>query len=243
MNNKIDRGHETARQKTELREGERRTLATNLRHELEGEIFRGQLAPGTRLDEQEIARRFGVSRTPVREALQALASSGMVEMRPRQGATVALLTVSSLIEIFQVMAELEGLCAQLAARRMDRDRCASMTREHEDMIRIVDSNGDPSEFYEANKRFHEIIYQGSQNTFLIDQMRVLRTRVASYRRYITFQPGRMQTSIGEHEAVVKAIVDRDVEGAQTQMRKHVNLLGDDLSDFIASLPSHLLRTG
>ncbi len=243
MNQKIDPEHGTALQKTELREGERRTLATNLRHELEGEIFRGELAPGTRLDEQEIARRFGVSRTPVREALQALASSGMVEMRPRQGATVALLTVTSLIEMFQVMAELEGLCAQLAARRMDRDRCDSMIREHEDMIRIVDSNGDPSEFYEVNNRFHEIIYQGSQSVFLIDQMHVLRMRVASYRRYIIFQPGKMQSSNDEHEAVVKAIVDRDAEGAQAQMRKHVNLLGDDLVDFIASLPSHILRTG
>ena len=225
------------------REGERQTLSATLRHALESEIFQGQLVPGQRLDEQEIARRFDVSRTPVREALQGLASSGMVEMRPRHGTTVATLTVSSLIEMFQVMAELEGLCARLAARRMTREQCEEMNREHEEMIRILEGDGDPSVFYEANKRYHEIIYIGSQNGYLIDQMRGLRTRVAPYRRYITFQPGRMQATIGEHGGVAKAIVDRDPEEAQARMREHVNLLGDDLNDFIASLPSHLLRAG
>lgn len=224
-------------------EGRTLTLAANLRHELEREIFLSELLPGQRLDEQEIAQRFGVSRTPVREALQALASAGMVEMRPRQGATVAALTVSSLIEMFQVMAELEGLCARLASRRMDRGQRETMRREHEEMIRIldVDNDADPALFYETNKRFHEIIYQGSQNAFLIDQMRSLRTRVAPYRRYVTFQPGRMQASIGEHAAVVTAILERDAEAAQARMREHVNLLGDDLGDFIASLPAHILR--
>lgn len=243
MNRTAKPGRAVSSPVTNPREGERQTLSATLRHALETEIFQGQLVPGQRLDEQEMARRFGVSRTPVREALQGLASSGMVEMRPRQGATVASLTVSSLIEMFQVMAELEALCARLAARRMNREQCAAMDLEHEEMIRMVDSDGDPSVFYEANKRFHEIIYVGSQNTFLIDQMRALRTRVAPYRRYITFQPGRMQATIGEHAAIAKAIVDRDPNEAQDRMREHVNLLGDDLNDFIASLPSHMLRAG
>lgn len=243
MNRKSQRKPSAVPNGIEPGNGKRRTLAADLRHELESEIFQGKLMPGQRLDEQEIARRFGVSRTPVREALQGLASSGMVEMRPRQGATVASLTVSSLIEMFQVMAELEGLCARLAARRMGRSQCERMQREHEDMIRILDDGADPATFYEANKRFHEVIYQGSQNVFLIDQMRLLRSRVAPYRRYVTFQPGRMQASIGEHAAVVKAIMERDIEGAQARMREHVNLLGDDLGDFIASLPSDMLRAG
>lgn len=219
------------------------TLAETLRHELEGAIFRGELVPGEKLDEQDIGRRYGVSRTPVREALQSLASSGLVEIRPRQGAIVAVLTVTKLVEMFQVMAELEGLCARLAARRMSPEGRKELVRTHEEMIESLEGSDDPLAFYEANKRFHEAIYEGSHNAFLIGETRALRARVAPYRRYVTFQPGRMQASVGEHAAVVDAILDRREDDAHTQMREHVNLLGDGLADFIAALPSNLLRTG
>src|ERR1700676_5006563 len=94
------------------------TLAESLRQQLEQEIAAGRLEPGTRLDEQEIAARFGVSRTPVREAFRLLAANNLVELRGRQGATVRAIKAQALIEMFQVMAELEGLCARLAARRV-----------------------------------------------------------------------------------------------------------------------------
>ena len=92
------------------------TLAESLRQKLEGAIAAGHLEPGSRLDEQEIAQRFGVSRTPVREAFRLMAANHLVELRGRQGATVRSIKAQALIEMFQVMAELEGLCARLAAR-------------------------------------------------------------------------------------------------------------------------------
>src|SRR6201988_2654936 len=94
------------------------TRAESLREKLEGAIAAGHLEPGSRLDEQEIAQRFGVSRTPVREAFRLLAANNLVELRGRQGATVRAIKAQSLVEMFQVMAELEGLCARLAARRV-----------------------------------------------------------------------------------------------------------------------------
>ena len=98
-----------------LAEGE--TLANALHRQLEAEISDGRLDPGSRLDEQEVAQRFGVSRTPVREAFRLLASDRLVELRGRQGAMVRRIGVHTLIEMFQVTSTLEALCARLAARR------------------------------------------------------------------------------------------------------------------------------
>ncbi len=94
------------------------TRTEELVNELEKDILEGKLKPGARLDEQVLAKRFKVSRTPVREALRQLKSSGMVEIRQHQGAIVKSFTIPEFIELIQVMAELEGLCARLSARRM-----------------------------------------------------------------------------------------------------------------------------
>ncbi|MEX0758780.1 MAG: GntR family transcriptional regulator, partial [Tistlia sp.] len=107
----------------------RQRLADRVRLELEREIVVGDLAPGVRLDEVGLAERYAVSRTPVREALMQLAASGLVEMRPRQGALVAAIGTFQLAEMFEVMSELEALCARLAARRMtprERDGLAAL---------------------------------------------------------------------------------------------------------------------
>ena len=95
-------------------------LSERLRESIEEEIATGKLLPGTRLDEVELATRFGVSRTPIREALRLLLGEGLVETRPQRGAVVAQVTPQRLIEMFEVMAELEAMCARLAARRIDR---------------------------------------------------------------------------------------------------------------------------
>ncbi|HBN49026.1 MAG TPA: GntR family transcriptional regulator, partial [Thalassospira sp.] len=95
-------------------------LATDLVQKLERDIVTGVLKPGDKLDERSLSERFGVSRTPVREALQTLAGSGLVATMPRRGTIVASITVADLIEMFEVMAELEAMCARLAARRMAR---------------------------------------------------------------------------------------------------------------------------
>jgi len=214
------------------------TQTERIRHALEDAILTGRLAPGERLDEQALAERFEVSRTPVREALNRLASSRLVELRPRQGAVVAVLSVPELIEMFEVMSELEGLCARLAARRATPEERA-LLREAHDACRERAEAGDHEGFYLENKRFHEIIYAASHNRFLEESTINLRSRVAPYRRHVTYRPGRMKESIVEHEAVVEAIAAGDAAGAQARMHHHVNLLGDGFADFLASLPQVL----
>ena len=103
------------------------TRAEELREKIEELIATGALLPGTRLDETELAERFGVSRTPIREALIQLASVGILLMRPRRGAIVPEVSPHRLVEMFEVMAELEGMCGRLAARRMS-------AKEHQDLI-------------------------------------------------------------------------------------------------------------
>src|SRR3546814_18301632 len=107
------------------------SLAQDLRDRLEEEILSGQRPPGARLDESKLAQHFGVSRTPVREALRELAAADLVVLRPRQGAVVATVTVTQLLHMFEVMAELESFCARLAARRMPAEERRHRTEVHD----------------------------------------------------------------------------------------------------------------
>jgi DNA-binding GntR family transcriptional regulator len=206
-----------------------------LRSILEQAIIKGEYPPGTRLKEQELAKRFNVSRTPVREMLRLLASSGLVDMRARQRAIVATLTIPKLIEMFQVMAELEGLCARLAARRVSPQKLAALDESQAVCARMV-AESDPAGFLEANRAFHETLYSASGNQYLEEMTKALRNRVAPYRRYVTYYPGRMAASIPEHAAVLDAIRRGDGETAHRAMREHVNLLGDGFADFISAIP-------
>jgi DNA-binding GntR family transcriptional regulator len=208
--------------------------AENLLQRLEEEILLGKLPPGSRLDEKQLADRFHVSRTPVREALWHLASSGLVERRRHHGAIVKQLTLVELIEMFQVIAELEGLCARLAARRMTLAERKQLHQIHRLAGKRIGYQ-DFEAFFESNNEFHENIFVGSKNRFLQQESRALRNRVNPYRRYITYQAGRMGKSHAEHEAIIKAIDSGNADEAQKLMRNHVNMLGEVVADFIASL--------
>jgi DNA-binding GntR family transcriptional regulator len=208
------------------------TLAETVRQALEAEIAGGRLEPGSRLDEQEIAARFGVSRTPVREAFRLLAAHQLVELRGRQAATVRAIGAHTLVEMFQVMAELEGLCARLAARRITEPQRARMIEIHARLKAVA--GGEIDIFYDVNQEFHEAIYEASCNAFLADQTRRLRNQVAAYRRRVTRMPNRVVDTLREHEAIMEAIFAHDSERAHRAMRDHLNLLGEDLLDFIAS---------
>lgn len=209
------------------------TLAETLEKQLEAAITAGDLAPGSRLDEQDIARRYGMSRTPVREAFRALAAANLVELRGRQGAVVRSMDVRTLIEMFQVMAELEGLCARLAARRLTPDMAERLQAIHV-RVTAVAQTGDADAFYDANQDFHEAIYEAGRNAFLATETRQLRNRVAAYRRRVTHMPNRITDTLREHQDILDAIVAHDGERSHRVMRDHVNLLGDTLVDFVAA---------
>jgi len=214
----------------------RPTRAEVLRKGLEEDIFCGRLKPGDRLDEVSLAERFDVSRTPVREALHQLSASGLVEVRPRQGAVVAQITLRRLIEIFDVMAELEGMCARLAARRMTTEEREALKGAHATCADAVHSGLEVDAYYEANWRFHDLIYAGSHNSVLEETTAALRLRATPYRRHQLRSPGRMAESLREHDIVLQAILAGDSTHADSAMRDHVSIQGDLFADLLSTLP-------
>ena len=205
-----------------------------LRDRIENEILTGAMPPGYRLDEMTLAARFGVSRTPVREALFQLASAGLIEIRPRRGAVVTEVGPERLVQMFEVMAGLEGMAGRLAARRQtDADR-RNLTETHEACRRAAET-ADADAYYYENERFHHAIYAASHNAFLIEQCAALHRRLKPYRRIQLQVMNRVANSLAEHEAVVDAILKMDGDRAERLLRDHIMIQGDRFSDLMASL--------
>lgn len=205
-----------------------------LREAIEEEIAVGRLAPGSRIDEQELSERFGVSKTPIREALIQLAASGLVDVRRRRGATVAVLEPRRLYEMFDVMGELEATCARRAARRMSPEDEAAL-KDALEACRRAAAAGDPDTYFRVNEEFHRAIYAASQNEFLAEQALTLHRRLRPYRRLQLRVRDRMSNSLAEHEAIVAAMVAGDGELAAERIRGHVIIQGERFGDLVASL--------
>jgi DNA-binding GntR family transcriptional regulator len=210
------------------------TRAEELRLQLADEIVRGQLAPGAPLDETDIARRFNVSRTPVREALRQLAASGLIEARAHRGAVVARPTLERLNGMFEAMAELEALCAGLAAERMNAAERARLEAIHEE-LRVLSHAGNPERFHFVNERFHNAIYAGSQNDYIAEMTLATRVRVQPFRRAQFRNLGRLAKSHLEHDRVVVAIMRGDRVGAAAAMRAHIELVRGEYELYAVSV--------
>lgn len=201
-------------------------LGRDISADLETQIVEGRLSPGAKLDEVALGQNYGVSRTPVREALRALAAKGLVQFQPRMGAIVAQPTVGEVMDLFEVVAEMEGVAARLACERMDRVDERLIIETHRACQQAA-SSFDPEMYYQTNGQFHHAIQRAAHNQSLIDQIELMNKRLSPYRRFITFRPGRTETAIREHEAVFEAILARDGDAAASAMRSHVRVLADD----------------
>ncbi len=209
-------------------------ISEHLREKIEEAIAMGALAPGTALEEAVLAERYGVSRTPVREALIQLAGEGLVEMRPRRGAVVASIGPARLLEMFEVMAGLEAMCARLAARRMNDAERQNLALAHE---RCAAVQGDLDAYFASNELFHAAIYAGSHNDVLIEQTSQMHRRLRPYRRLQLRVRDRVRSSCAEHAAIVKAITDGDADGAAQALQDHVTVQGERFGDLLASMRS------
>jgi DNA-binding GntR family transcriptional regulator len=209
-------------------------LSEQLREAIEEEIATGLLPPGTHLDEVELAKRFGVSRTPIREALSLLLGEGLIESRPRRGSVVTQLSPMRLIEMFEVMAELEAMCARLASRRITDDELAAMEAAHEECRRASD-NRDTDAYFYANERFHFALYTASHNTYLFEQAAALQRKLRPYRRLQLRVRNRLGGSFAEHQAILDALRAADTDAAVNSVRGHVLVQGERFADLIASL--------
>lgn len=189
-------------------------------------ILRGRFKPGERLTEVGLAKAFDVSRNPVREALRVLEVEGIVEINPRKGASVALLSTDEVQEIIELRAELEGMSARYAARRCGDDVRANLTRLLDEGNR-ADENNDVKVIVDLNQKFHNQIAMAGKNRFLVGFMKTLNEKT----QWIF--ANRPQYNIAdnwkEHAAILRAVVDGDEELASVLAKRHVEDIGKEIA--------------
>ena len=210
-----------------------RLPSAKIRDSLEQRIVEGELSNGKRLDETELSGFYGVSRTPVREALQRLAESGLAEHLPRRGTFVRSPSLSQLVEMFEVMAELECMAIRLAARRATSNDIDALEKDNETCRAAVAAN-DTKKYYEINARLHGRIYQMSGNSFLANEVRRLHDRLRPFRRLQLRVRGRMEESMAEHDIILAALRDGDADRAMETMKKHITIVGVRFNDLVSS---------
>ena len=213
-----------------------------IRDSLEQRIIEGELGIGKRLDEAELSAHYGVSRTPVREALQRLAESGLAEHLPRRGTFVSTPGLSELVEMFEVMAELECMAVRLATRRATNADIDALTESNE-ACRAAFRAGDTKSYYELNAAVHRQIYKMSGNSFLTAEARRLHDRLRPYRRLQLRVRGRMGESMNEHDIILAAMRDGDAQQAVVTMRKHITLLGERFNDLVSGFNLLMANNG
>ena len=182
-------------------------------------IEAGVFKPGDRLVESELADKFGVSRTPVREALQRLETQSMLA-RDGRSLMVASLDHNQLAELYTVRTELEGLAARLAARHATEEECLvlrSMVTEDRALL-----GGDPRALSRANKRFHKQIHLASHNRFLVQQLDLVHRSMALMATTSFAAEGRDAPALAEHDKIVAAIEARDGDAAYAALKAHIS---------------------
>lgn len=205
----------------------RGTAAEQVKQAIADALLLGELVPGDKLDEQALAERYEVSRTPVREALRQLAFSGLVELRPNRGAVVRQLEVDEAAALFEAAGELDALCARFASQRMtgiERKSLALLVEAGD----IAVAAGDGEAFRTNNTAFHDTIYRGSHNDTLRDLARSTLTRSEPYRSAqfsALAADGRLASSQAQHAAILAAILRSDGGLAAELMRDHVATSG------------------
>lgn len=215
-------------------------LPVRISREIENDILSGKFQPGERLDERSLADRFGVSRTPIREAFNRLVSQELAEHRSRQGIFVAPISLSSILERFEMLAVLESAAARLAARRLGpeyAEELLTVARQTTDAAKRQDA----AAYTEANTRFHELISAGSGNRPLEEAIRHLRQRISPYRTHIHRIAGQRELSGHEHERLAQLIIDHQEEAAADLMFLHLDIHRSEFSDFVRTLSRSLER--
>lgn len=194
------------------------TIGRRLYETLAEQIITGELKPGQRLDERDLAERFEVSRTPVREALRGLQERGLVEIMPRRGVVVATISLDGLAELLEAQCEVEALCARRATESM-----TPMERKELELLHqqgaLQAAEGDQVGYLETNDQFHATIARGTHNAVLITMLGDLRDRLAPFRKAQTYVD-RLAVSHDEHDAIVRAIFAGKPEAAFVAMRDH-----------------------
>ena len=214
-------------------EGEKRTrAAADIVTAVEQDILAGVRLPGERIDESALAEAFNVSRTPVREAILELAAMGLVDQRAHRGAFVADVTLEEIFDVYEVLAELEGLCARLATRRIEAVERRALAELHEEMAGLL-SPDDRDRYIALDMRFHDMLIAAARNAALKDHLALCLRRIAPVRRTSMELVRDMRLAHAEHGEIIAAITAGDAAAAERIMGEHVSLRAEQAKDLIA----------
>jgi DNA-binding GntR family transcriptional regulator len=213
----------------------RRTLHDELIERLRDMISEGDLAPGTRVSEKLLCLRFGVSRTPLREALKVLASEGLLDLLPNRGSVVAELTLSDIEEMFPVMGQLEALAGELACRNISEEEIAEIRLLHYQMI-LHYTRAERSAYFKLNQEIHSTILRAARNRTLANLHRSLAGRIRRARYLANMSQNRWARAVEEHEQILEALVARDGERLSSVLKHH-------LANKMEAVRESLLREG
>ncbi len=197
-----------------------RPLYEEVADQLRVRIFAHELAPGTWIDEQTLAKEFGISRTPLREAIKVLAAEGLITMKLRRGAYVTEVNRGDLEQIFTILSLLEGQAAKEAATKAQEKDLNELDDMH---LRLEKAAADRNleQFFEVNVRFHERIIAIANNPWMTDVIADLRKVLKLQRKDSLSRTGRLQSSLSEHREILKALLKRDPIAAEQAMRTHL----------------------
>ena len=214
---------------------ERQSLHAELTERLRKLIMQGELPPGSKLVEKELCDSFDVSRTPMREAIRALAAEGLVVLTPNRGASVATVTEAQILESFVVMGALEGLAGELAAPQISPTQLADIRAHHAAMIgcrRQADLGG----YYHHNRAIHDAIFDATGNALLRDMRRMVYMRIVNLRFIARIDEEEWTTAISEHEEMLAALAARDGAKLGAVLRRHLDSKRAHVARWLARQP-------
>lgn len=190
-------------------------------------IADGELTPGARVPEPLLCERFGVSRTPLREALKVLAAEGLIELLPNRGARIARLTAADAEAVLQVVGALEALAGELACARLDAATLAELRALHYQMLahRLRDELAD---YYRINRRIHETIVAAAGNPVLATLYHGLSGRVQRVRYLAPMSPAQWDRALADHEEILTALEARDARRLGEILRRHLDHKAGDV---------------
>lgn len=198
----------------------RATVAIEIQALIRKMVFTGTLAAGDRINEKLFSEKLGVSRGPIREALQALRQEGLVEIIPNRGAFLRKLSMKDVLDLYDVMAGLGFSAGRLLPMRITEKQLSDLKGLHEKMVRAV-SEDDPLSFFKYNQVFHELLFKATKNDTLLEMMRGIEKRMMLYLHREATKTFMLRDSNMQHEKILTAISEGDSEGAAVALMQHV----------------------
>ncbi len=189
-------------------------------HTLREAILKGELKPGERLMELQLAGKLGVSRTPIREAIRMLEQEGLAVTIPRRGAEVAKMTEKDMEDVLQIRDALDELAVSIACRQMTAEQLDTLRRTMQEFA-LYTKTGDVRKIAEADVKFHDIIYQSTGNPKLVSMLSNLREQMYRYRVEYLKDERNYPALIQEHSEIVEGLSDKDLPKVTAAMHKHV----------------------